>query len=198
VWTVRRASGGNAFKSTQPALHWVAVCVALVSLALGLSPPLYSSGPVYEELILLILLFVAVAAIAVAALSPVTRPMAAFTAVLLAVPCVPYGVSLAYRVGMHIPLFFQNAAIVWPQLVFFGGTLWSVPEAQGPVLPQNWAGVITIAFWAIVAFAFSRITLRLSSFVVLVGLSAATIMAMGFAIQALLPFLKWRLLLDFP
>ena len=58
--------------------------------------------------------------------------------------------------------------------------------------------MITIAFWAIVAFAFSRITRRLSSFVVLVGLSAATIMATCFAIQALLPFLKWRLLLDFP
>jgi hypothetical protein len=183
------------FRGAGPAVYWYAVSVALASLALWLSPYLFGEAGI---LLGPILLAIAVGANAVASRSPSTMPIAAFIAVLLALPLISYGVLLAYAMGLRIPLLFQNAAFVWPQLIFFGSALWTSSPAEGPVLPSEWAGVITIACWTVIAFAFARITRRCTSFLALIGLSTVTIVSIYFLLRAALPLFKWRLLLQLP
>jgi hypothetical protein len=124
--------------------------------------------------------------------------MAAFTTVLWTLPLISYGVLIAYGRGLRIPLLFQQAAIVWPQLVFFGSTLWTTPPGEGPVLPHQWAGVITMVFWSVIALGFARITRRFGSFPVLVALSILAVVSTYYGVKSVLPVLGWRLLLDFP
>lgn len=184
----------------QPSVYWSAVAIAMASLALLLSPYLIRAmfGQITDFFLGPILLVIAISANAVASRSPQTRPVAAFTTVLLALPLISYAVMFAYGMGLRIPGLFQNAAIVWPQLVFFGSTLWTTPPDQGPALPYQWTGVITIVFWAVIAIGFARITRRFTSFLVLVGLSTVIIISTYFLVKVALPLFGWRLLLDFP
>lgn len=172
----------------------------MASLALLLSPYLARAmfGEIRDLFVGSLLLVIAVGANAVASLSRQTRAVAAFTTVLLALPLISYAVMFAYGVGLRIPGLFQDAAIVWPQLVFFGPRLWTTSPVGGPVLPYRWAGVITIAFWALIAAGFAPITRRLASFPVLVGLSIVVVISTYMLVKATIPLFNWRLLLEFP
>lgn len=183
-----------------PAVYWSAVSIAAASLALFLSPYLVVAvfGQSWDVFVGPILLAFAASATIVASRSQQTKPIAAFTAMLLVLPLISYCVMIAYSLGLRIPLLLQNAAIVWPQLTFFSSTLWANPPAKGPVLPQEWAGVITIAFWMLVALGFRRITRQFASFTVLVALAIVTIVSTIFLVKPSLPLFDWRLLLEFP
>ena len=95
-----------------------------------------------------------------AARVPATRPGVAFIAVFIALLLVGYAVLFAWLGGLPVPLLFQNAAIVWPQLIFFGSTLWSAEPQGGPAFPPAWAGFVTVAFWAAVGAVFASRTIR--------------------------------------
>jgi len=181
-------------------LDGCAIAVSTLSLALLLSP--YLGVALFGQFLAIwlgpVCLVIAVGATVVGSRSTRTRPVAAFTAALLALPVVSYGVLLAYSAGLRIPLLFQNMAIGWPQLIFFGSTLWTTSQDSRPVLPQAWAGVITVAFWACVAVAFARLSRRWASFWVLIVMATITIISTSLVVRAVLPIFRWRLLLEGP
>jgi len=127
-----------------------------------------------------------------------TRPGVAFIAVFLGLLWVGYAVLLGWMGGFPIPLFFQNAAIVWPQLIFFGHTLWSVEPNGGPAFPHAWAGLVTVGFWSVVGVVFVAVLRRVRSLPLLAGLAVIVVMVAYASVKAAVPLMHWRFLLEFP
>lgn len=179
---------------TRLPLDWLAIAVSLVALALLLSPYRIGWWTWSSPFFLAVAIVTTIAAVR----SARTRPVAVFGAVLLALPLVSFGVLFAYSVGLRIPRPLQVVAIGWPQLVFFGSTLWTAAPNPRPVLPEAWAGAITVAFWTCVALAFARLTRRWPSLWVSASLAIGTITATVFLMRAVVPLLQLQLLLESP
>ena len=129
---------------------------------------------------------------------PATRPGVAFIAVFIGLLWVGYVVLLMWLGGFRVPLLLQDAAIVWPQLIFFGPTLWSVEPNGGPAFPHALAGFATVVFWAVIGGLFVASVRRLTSLPVLLGLAVIVVIGAYAAVRAAVPVMNWRFLLEFP
>ena len=187
------------------AKDWPAVVLALAALALVLSPVAISPfalalllGPIAAALLSPVLLIVAAGATVVACRSTRTRPTGVLIAVLLVLPVLSYGVLLAYGFGVRIPVLFQEAAIVWPQFVFFGPTLRTAPPANSYVIPYAWTGAFTVAAWAAVAWLFGRLTRRWTSFLLLTPLATLAVVVAVLIVKTASLLFGWRFQIETP
>ena len=187
------------------AKDWPAVVLALASLALVLSPLAISPfavalllGPIAASLLHPVLLIVAAGATVVACRSTRTRPAGVLIALLLAFPVLSFGVLLAYSFGTSIPVLFQEAAIVWPQFIFFGPTRRTAPPANSYVVPYAWAGAFTVAVWGGVAWLFGRLTRRWTSFLLLAPLATLAVVGTVLIVKMASLLLGWRFQIETP
>jgi hypothetical protein len=99
--------------------------------------------------------------------------------VLAVVFIIPF-MAMFYPPNLRTPLFLQNAVFVWPQLVFFGPTLYLASPASAPLLSEVGSYLGTIAFWLAAALGFGLLTARLAARWLLLPLAA------GFVIMVVL------------
>lgn len=91
-----------------------------------------------------------------------------------------------------------EVALVWPQYVFFGGTLHSTLPRGGPIVPVEIAGVVTVLFWTVVGSVFAYLARRVRSGAILFALALATVAGITCGLVALAPRVGWQFVLDFP
>jgi hypothetical protein len=177
---------------------WRALVVAAIALATLVSGVLEMVLGAEVGLVYPGLLAVATIGSVRASRLPATRPSIAFMSIFIALLWVGYAVLVAFLSGLRIPLLFQNAAIVWPQLIFFGHTLWSAQQDGGTAFPHALAGFVTVGFWAVIGIIFATSARLVTSFPILVVLAGAAVIGTYVAVKTAVPFLGWRFLLEFP
>ena len=128
---------------------------------------------------------------------PTARGMVAVAVVLGTVLLVPWPIMALYGLGVRIPTFFQTMAVFWPQLVFFGPSLFRA-DSPGLVVPHEWSYMLMIIFWAIASAIFGAFVRRVKSFGLLLMLAAGFVAATVLLVQLVVPFFGWRLLFEVP
>jgi hypothetical protein len=128
-----------------------------------------------------------VAAVTVAG-KAVARGVVAVWIVLTVVFMIPVG-ALFYPPGVRMPLFIQNAVIVWPQLVFFGPTLF--PGSLGSY-------AATIGFWFLAAVGFGWLTARLKVRWLLLPIAAGFVIVVVLLVRVTAPLVGLHQSLEFP
>lgn len=127
------------------------------------------------------------------------RGMAAVVIVLATTLLIPGSVvSRMYDAGMRIPNLLASLAIGWPQLIVFGPTIfWKAPRS-GLVLPQEWALLMTLAFWLAAACGFGLLARRIKWPVVLWVTAIVFITGTALAVRVLAPLVGWQMVMEAP
>jgi hypothetical protein len=128
---------------------------------------------------------------------PTARGMAAVAVVLAPGLLVPWPVMALYGRGVSIPKFFQVMAVAWPQLAFFGPSLFR-SDSPSRVVPHEWSYISMIIFWAIASALFGAFVRRVKSFALLLSLAAAFVVATLLLVWLVVPLFGWRLLFEGP
>jgi hypothetical protein len=127
------------------------------------------------------------------------RGMAAVVLILATTLLIPGPVvSRMYSAGMRIPVLLQALAIGWPQFVFFGPTMFWPPPDSGLVLPQQWAPLLTLAFWLVAACGFGLLARRLRSPVVLLATAGVFVTGTALAARLIAPLFNWHMTIEGP
>lgn len=124
---------------------------------------------------------------------PVARGAGAVWIVLAVVFVIPFA-ALFYPPGLRMPLFLQNAVFVWPQLVFFGPTLYVATSASG----ESALYAATIAFWFVAALGFGWVTATLAARSLLLPLAAGFVIVVVVLVRLVAPLVGLRQSLEFP
>lgn len=183
------------------AVGWRAFAVSASALALIFSSFLRALWPDADLLVPLLLIIATVGCVR-AARVPATRPAVAFTAVFLALLWAMWTIVIVVFAGQVIPRavaeVMGEVALVWPQYVFFGGTLYAAQPNGGPIVPTEAAGIVMVLFWAAVGCVFVFVARRVRSLAILFALALAMVAGITGVVVALAPRLGWRFVLDLP
>ena len=99
----------------------------------------------------------------VLALAVASRPIALAAAsvwlVLAVVFTIPF-LAFVYPPSVRMPLLVQDMVLVWPQLVFFGPTLYRSASRASRLMSESSLYWGTIAFWVVASVAFGAVTAR--------------------------------------
>ena len=107
------------------------------------------------------------------------RSVAAPVWLVLAVVFIIPFMAMFYPPNLRMPLFLQDAVFIWPQLVFFGPTLYLASHASAPLLSEVGSYRGTIAFWLAAALGFGVLTARLAARWLLLPLAAGFVITGG-------------------
>jgi hypothetical protein len=114
---------------------------------------------------------------------PTARGMAAVIVVLLGT--------------MLLAPFFQTVAVLWPQLVFFGPSLFRA-DSPGLVVPHEWSYISMVIFWLMASAIFGVCVRRVKSFGVLLALAAVFVPATVVLVRLVVPLFGWRQIFEGP
>jgi hypothetical protein len=128
---------------------------------------------------------------------PTARGIAAVAVIIGIVLLAPWPITALYGVGVRIPTFFQTVAVFWPQLMFFGPSLFRA-DSSVLVVPHEWSYISMIMFWAMASALFGAFTRRAKSFGLLLALAVAFVAATIVLVRLAVPFLGWRLVFEGP
>jgi hypothetical protein len=127
----------------------------------------------------------------------IARGMAAVVFVLSTTLLIPGPlVFRMYSAGVRIPNLLAMMAIGWPQLVFFGPTIFWAEPRSGLVLPHQWALLVTLAFWLVAAFAFGLLARRMSSPAVLLISAVGFVAGTAVAVRVVAPLFNWHMVME--
>ena len=111
--------------------------------------------------------------------------------VLAVVFIIPF-MAMFYPPNLRMPLFLQDAVFIWPQLVFFGPTLYLASHASAPLLSEVGSYLGTIAFWLAAALGFGVLTARLAARWLLLPLAAGFVITVVLLVRFGAPLVELR------
>jgi hypothetical protein len=107
---------------------------------------------------------------------PIALAAASVWLVLAVVFAIPF-LAFVYPPSVRMPLLVQEMVIVWPQLVFFGPTLYRSAPRANRLMSESSLYWGTIAFWVAASVAFGAVTAKRVSRWLLVPLAIAFVVA---------------------
>ena len=107
-------------------------------------------------------------------------------------PWIVLGLS---SLNITLPRPVQTTAFLWPSRVFFGPAL-AHASPERAVLPEAWAGLVSLAFWALVALGFARVAPRRASVGATLVLAGGAVVVTAWLVEALVPMVGWKMLVS--
>jgi hypothetical protein len=164
--------------------HWSALAVAFAVIAISNSSATFQIFAYRNVLVWMLgANAVALAAILIACHSNTTRRPAAVLAVLWAMMQPLWIAVVLDKSGVQMPAFMETLSTTWRGMVLFRG-----PRR---IMSPDVAAVMTWAFWAMVAVAFTRRTGRFDSLGKLLALATVLVVLITWTIWAFMPLLKF-------
>jgi hypothetical protein len=194
----RRSGWKGRPAAPEPRGTWLSLALSTVSLFLVVSPNLavaINQRWLVSSAAYVISFVVGIVAAAVACRARATRALGAVAGVLWATLLSPWIVLGLSSLNVPLPRNVQTVAFLWPSKVFFGPTLFYVSPERA-VLPEAWAGIITLVFWMVVAVGFARVAPRRGHVGVTLGFAALTVIGTVWLVGALVPLWGWKLMVS--